>query len=346
MNKILQNQLVINIKFLFKRNVYAFFSAFLILASCFEDDQIIAPIPVDLSVGMVNLTDNYKYQVFFDLETNTSVSQNLISDWDLGFECSDTGWHVILNTSKMMLAGDTRNTDFNSISSDEGIDMAFDPSHISVYDSTAIGKWYFFTGDNAVSNLHTFLIDRGTNENGESIGLKKVVFDINEDGAYLIRSANLDGSSENNDVIEKNSNLNFVCYSFDNGVVDIEPDKDAWDLLFTKYTTMLYSGDEPYPYLVTGVLQNQHGVMAMHDTLLSFDNITIEYAENIQLTQQKDAIGYDWKAYNFDNSRYTVDNSKVYIIKNYTGTYFKLRFLDFYNSTGEKGYPAFEFIEL
>ena len=327
------------------KNIFVFI-IFFSFTSCFEDDQIMAPIQVDLSVGTVNLTENYTYQVFYDLETNSDVAQNLISDWDLGFECSDTGWHIILNTSKMMLAGNTENTDFDAVSSAENVDMAFDPSHISVDDSTAISKWYSFSGNKPVSHLHTFLIDRGTDENGELLGLKKVVFDIREDGSYLLRFANLDGSMENNDVIEKNSNLNFVCYSFDNGITDIEPDKEAWDLLFTKYTTMLYSDDEPYPYVVTGVLLNQHKVMAMQDTLLSFDDITKEYAETIQLSNQKDTIGYDWKVYNFDNSRYIVDTSRVFIIKDHSDSYYKLRFVDFYNSTGEKGYPAFEFIEL
>jgi len=100
------------------------------LTSCFEEDEMVLPHdPGDLTVGKVELTETYKYQVFFDLETNKSVKQNIITEWDLGFETSDSGWHVILNTSKMMLAGNTGLTDFETVKSIGGTDMNFDPSH-------------------------------------------------------------------------------------------------------------------------------------------------------------------------------------------------------------------------
>ena len=62
------------------------------------------------------------------------------------------------------------------------------------------------------------------------------------------------------------------------------------------------------------------------------------------LVNQKDIIGYEWKDYDFDNAMYQVDPDKIYILKNRIGFYYKLRFIDYYNSTGEKGYPTFEFL--
>ena len=97
--------------------------------------------PGDLTEGEVELTETYKYQVFYDFETNSTIAQNLISEWDLGFETSDSGWHVILNTSKMMLAGNTGETNFEMVKNKSGLEMNFDPSHGNL-DSTAIGNWY------------------------------------------------------------------------------------------------------------------------------------------------------------------------------------------------------------
>ena len=54
----------------------------------------------------------------------------------------------------------------------------------------------------------------------------------------------------------------------------------------------------------------------------------------------------DWKEYDFDNEHYTVLPDKIYVLKTSIGYYYKLRFIDFYNSTGEKGYPTFEFLRL
>ena len=98
--------------------------------SCFEEDELVPRHETgNLTVGEVELTETYKYQVFYDLETNKPVKQNLISEWDLGFETSDSGWHVILNTSKMMLAGNSGQIDFETVKSKNGIEMNFDPSH-------------------------------------------------------------------------------------------------------------------------------------------------------------------------------------------------------------------------
>ena len=40
---------------------------------------------------------------------------------------------------------------------------------------------------------------------------------------------------------------------------------------------------------------------------------------------------------------YTVNSNITYIVKDTDGNYYKLRFLDFYNNKGDKGYPKFEF---
>jgi hypothetical protein len=55
-----------------------------------------------------------------------------------------------------------------------------------------------------------------------------------------------------------------------------------------------------------------------------------------------DAIGYEWKNYDFETGAYTVNSKEIYIIRNNVGIYFKLRFVGFYSNTGEKGYPVIE----
>jgi hypothetical protein len=317
------------------------------LTSCFEEDEMVPPHdPGDLTVGNVELSETYKYQVFYDFETNTGVKQNLISEWDLGFETADSGWHIILNTSKMMLAGNTGKTDFENVKSKGGIEMNFDPSHGNL-DSTAIGNWYTFSEDKPVSLGYVYIIDRGTDENFDLVGEKKVTFNFQDENTFVVRFANLNGSGEQTMVIPKDSTVNFVCFSFENGVVDIEPDKNSWDLQFGKYSTLLFTDvGDPYPYVVTGVLLNPFKTLAGRDTIHQFDEVGFEIAEMQNLVKQKDIIGYEWKDYDFDNEIYQVDPEKIYILQNRVGFYYKLRFIDFYNSTGEKGYPTFEFLRL
>jgi hypothetical protein len=58
-------------------------------------------------------------------------------------------------------------------------------------------------------------------------------------------------------------------------------------------------------------------------------------------SNNQNIIGFDWKSYVF-NEGYIVNPDITYIIKDSKNNYFKLRFIDFYNSNGEKGYPTFE----
>ena len=317
------------------------------LTSCFEEDVMVPPHEAgDLTKGVVELTETYKYQVFYNLESNSTIKKNLLSDWDLGFETSDSGWHVILNTSKMMLAGNSNSTDFESVKSSSGINMNFDPSHGNL-DSTAIGDWYSIVENNPVSKNFVYVIDRGTDENSNMVGEKKITFNLQDENNFVVRYANLNGSGEQTTVIPKDTTVNFVCFSFDKGIVYIEPDKESWDLQFGRYSTLLFTNaGDPYPYLVTGVLLNPHKTLAELDTTHQFNDVDFETAENIKLSNRKDIIGYEWKEYDFDNGMYTVKPEKVYILKTSIGYYFKLRFIDYYNSTGEQGYPTFEFLRL
>jgi len=317
------------------------------LTSCFEEDIMVPPHETgDLTVGEVELTETYKYQVFYDFETNSTIKQNIISEWDLGFETADSGWHIILNTSKMMLAGNTGQTDFESVKSKKDIIMNFDPSHGNL-DSTAIGNWYTLSGEKPVSLKYVYIIDRGSDEDFNLLGEKKVTFNLQDENTFVVRFANLNGSGEQTMVIPKDTLVNFVCFSFEKGIVDIEPNKNSWDFQFGKYSTLLFTDvGDPYPYLVTGVLLNPYKTLAGQDTIHQFEELSFEIAETQNLVRQKDIIGYEWKEYDFDNEIYQVDPGKIYLLKNRVGFYYKLRFIDFYNSTGEKGYPTFEFLRL
>lgn len=64
----------------------------LFLGGCKPEDSIIDPEldgvinsgdPYALNLGDTHMGDDYRYQVFFDLGTNMSVSSNLKSSWDI-----------------------------------------------------------------------------------------------------------------------------------------------------------------------------------------------------------------------------------------------------------------------
>jgi hypothetical protein len=318
----------------------------LLLASCFPEDERVQPHePGDLQVGSVAIGPDYQLQSFYDLNTNSEVSKNSNMDWDLGFESAGNGYRIILNSSRFMYAGNTGEIVFEQVDSKDGIEMLFD--HSSGHpDSMAIGEWYFEEEDTVYSKKEVYIIDLGMDEASMNMGFKKVQFDL-QDGAYVIRYAELDGSNEGSLTIDRDAQKNFVCISFENGIVDIEPHRESWTMKVSRYTTMLQTNiGEDYPYIVFGVLLNPYKVVAALDTVHDFADIVLADTSEITFSQDLDAIGYEWKYYNFDAGVYTVVPEFSYIIRDRDGYYYKLRFVDFYNDTGDKGHPEFEFLAL
>ena len=179
-----------------------------------------------------------------------------------------------------------------------------------------------------------------------SLGFSQVIFDSLSQGKYFFRFADLSGGQIHSGIVSKDPTVNFIFYSFnDGGVVrQLEPPKDLYDLLFTQYTTLLFTDNgEAYPYLVTGVLINRNNTEVAIDSAQSFSNVTLQYALNLRYSHKLDAIGYTWKYYSFITGAYSVRSDVTYIIHTRQGYYFKLRFVGFYNKKGEKGYPVIEY---
>ena len=318
----------------------------LLLPSCFEEEEMVPPHEQgDMEEGQVALGSSYENQVYYDFYSNDGIRSNLISEWDLSFESFSGGWIIRLNSSKFMLAGNSEDTIFTKEIVAADLDMIFDKSDGNP-DSTAIGIWYEPGIISEKSLHHVYLLDRGKDEKNKPVGLKKVQFDISGDD-YIMRYANTDNSQDTTVTISRDLDMDLVYYSFDSGIIEIAPLPDQWSLLFSKYTTMLQTDEgENYPYLVTGVLLNPNSVVAVQDTIHDFMDINRDNILGLGFTDQADVIGYDWKYYDFDAGVYTIVPDMNYVIRDRDGFFYKLRFVDFNNDMGEKGYPTFEFVRL
>jgi hypothetical protein len=331
------------------------FTGLTLVTSCFKEDEKITPHdPGNVKTVAIELTSDYRYQVYFDLGSGEVISTNLKNEWDLAFESSEKGWNILLNTSNFMLAAATGITDFNTIIDTTGLKWKFDDSSGNP-DSLAIGKWVDFTSPDSVRfySNEVYVIDRGYDELGNLRGLRKVVFREVNDSNYSIRYADLNGSNEGSFTVTKDPAVNYSRFSFDDGgkQLDPEPPKDSWDLLFTQYTTLLYTDEgDPYPYLLTGVLSNPSLVAVAQDTILDFPAIDLGVAGGLNYSHARDEIGYDWKDVVGDvssgNVSYVITEGLNFVVRDTEGFLYKLRFISFYNDRGEKGYPTFEYQRL
>ncbi len=318
---------------------------FATLSSCFKEDELVEPpVPGNVETNSIVLGENYVHQVYFDIENNDIIADKYFDIWDLAFECDTAGWHIFLNSSKMMYAGNSNQTNFSIVPDPASLEMFIDNSDGS-YDKTAIGNWYTQDSNEIISNKYVYVIDRGYDTAMIATGYKKVVFDI-VDGKYLIKYANLDGSDEQSIILTKNNDYNYIYFSFDEGVVGVSPERESYTLKFSKYSTMLTTDEgDSIPYLVTGVLLNPYNTSAAMDTN-SFSSITLSDTSDMVFSVKQDAIGYNWKSYNFDSGLYTVNPDMNYIIKCGSGFYYKMRFIGFYGESGQKGTITLEIAKL
>lgn len=306
------------------------------------------PIPEGIKVGRVELGTSYTQHAYYNLDNNRVVKTGTIYDYDLAFESTPEGWQILLNSSRFMHAANSQSKDFDEITSAAGLDMSFDPSSGSL-DSTAIGNWLAIDGNDTIFKKQVYVIDLGFDEMGIALGYKKVIFENLNNGTYTLRHANLDGSDEYTSNVSKNADVNLIGFSFENGgtAVNIQPPADEWHLFFGQYTTLLFAGEEPYPYLVRGVLRNREDVQAgLYDGEKTFSEF--DYQDALEMTFYKavDGIGHDWKYYNLEAGFYAVESEKVYVIRNAAGEFYKMHFLSYFNEEGQTGYPQFEFKKL
>jgi hypothetical protein len=143
---------------------------------------------------------------------------------------------------------------------------------------------------------------------------------------YSFRYADLDGSNEqvvsNMDISA--SVANFVYYSLqDNLRVDREPDATTWDIVFTKWI------DNNIIYPVTGVLQNI-GVPALEST--DIDPLSEVMPATGYLTNMS-TIGADWKIINMTTYQYSIDETRVFFVKDQNDKIYRIRFKTFEGST-------------
>ncbi|PHR49811.1 MAG: hypothetical protein COA32_01370 [Fluviicola sp.] len=307
------------------------------LASCLKEEiPVPKQEPGDVITSEVNMSSDYKWQIYFNLKENKVVGQNIKTTWDLGFESDPNNHRIILNSSKSMFVYPTNETDFQLVDDTAGYtaNKKLDAPNGDMT-KTAIGDW---------STGMIYIIDRGYDESGIHQGFFKSKFLSADENAFKFVFAQLNSNQLDTILLPVDDAYNFSFFNLSTKQqVMVEPPKEDWDLVFTQYTHIFYEPEET-PYLVTGCLLNRYNTKSLLDESLSFDGVDLEIATFLQLNESINEIGYDWKA--FSGSTYIVNSDNTYIIEDQNGFLYKWRFIDFYTSTGEKGNPVWEYQKL
>lgn len=311
----------------------------LLATGCIKDEL---PVPAhprgDARQVQVCMGSGYQDQVWYDPAQDAVVATNPKTAWDLAFTSDPDDWRVWLNGANLMTVWNTGQTDITLSTDTTGMAaQARIDAASGEPDSTAFGDWR--NADDV------YVVHRGFNAFGASLGLRKLQFIAEDADAYVFRTAALDGSEEQEFQVPRDPTRWYTYFSLTtNSTVAIEPPKDSWQLLFTQYT---YRFHDPYlAYLVTGVLIQPGQARVSRIDGADFNAVSLADTLAHPFSIHRDRIGYDWKAYSFDTNSYTVDAGQVYIVMDRQGHAYKLHFLDFYNDQGQAGCPTFELQEL
>lgn len=321
------------------------------LFSCFPE---IDTVPLEKTTQQVFSSQHsiYNSVTFFKIYENTTqeVVSKELGNWDMAFQSAQAGDNVLVNYTVSARAIKTGTNDFSSVDKKTVEDLFDsdqwkfnDPAYANVKDSIALKEW---------ENKEVYLLYRGSTSLPQE-AYYKIQFISKTPETYTFRYAHVESNSEIVKTITRTNALANVYLSFENNqLVEFEPNIKDWDLYFTPYFGWYETLEEGVysPYSLTGVMINNEGgvrVAQVFDENIEFEDIDLNMAKGLNYTDWKGAIGSTWKKIpSIENPVYHMDTAKKYILKLADGNYYKLRFLDFYNDKGEKGYTSFEILVL
>ena len=319
--------------------------------SCFKGDNRVPPQVPGNETDIVFKNSVYDNQIYFDFGSGEIKAEFPNDSWIMAFDATPEGWEVKVNSGNLYAVAPTGVYDFNGVTPITSPEKyRFDPSDGNP-DSSAFSDWLDRSGIPWEPTGEIFII--GQYDGIKYIPVLKVRIDSVNETAYSVTYEGMKTEPATIN-IEKDNTVNFVHVTIDGDSlhqVNFEPPKTDWDVLFSQYGTILYTDDGiPTPYFVRGVLLNPFNVTAALVTTPTFDSISYEDAQNFDYTSRSDLIGHDWKnpVIDFEANTvvYFVRKDTTFMIHDTEGLYFKMHFLNFYDSLGQIGYPEFEFLEL
>lgn len=317
------------------------------ISSCIPEEDPVQPYDRG-DVQQNQLSESmYFISSYYNFEKSQFVKSHDKNNWDIAFYGVDSLHYVIMNWSRSAKAIKADTYDFEA--NIEEPDTFFIDDPLGDLNKSVFGEWWLNT-QNDWSEV--FVLNRGNIPGQRPFGVYKIQFQLlNKD--LVFRYQNIEGGDINYDTIRKNQDYNFVYNSFQTPGVAIfnEPPRDDWDIVFTEYTDYVPYDDPSLgeeAYQVRGVLINRYnGVEAavLTDTL-DFNNVTFSDIDNINMIKDLNVIGYDWKGFSLEENTYTVFPEFNYVVKDTKGFFLKLRFTDFNNDSGVRGFPTFEYKKL
>lgn len=301
-------------------------------------------------------------QVYIDLSSGAMTTVPRVS-WDLGFY-SGNEFRVILNNSVKMSAKSLNSTNLATVVTEDNtmlisqgsgsVDQIDNPT--GVITGTAIAEVSANDAENSV-----YLINLGSNpsstvpplgspaaDSGSHRGWKKVRI-LRSANGYKFQYADLNATTFNEVIIDKNAAFNFNFFSFTaNATVNVEPQKEKWDLNFTTFTN-IFGGNTPYFFPDFVVNNSRGGALAYSVSTadFSFDSFTMANVDQSKFINDQRGIGSSWRGTSAPGpdgnpmSQFVLKTDIFYVLKDPAGNIYKIKMTGGALPNLERGHPTF-----
>jgi len=317
-----------------------FLLAIFLFTSCEKKEKPYPlPPPGNAQTARVDIGPDYANEIFFSF-SDGMISTGKFASWDIALNTDPDQNELWLNGGKNVLIYPTGQSSF-TYQLPPGLsekDWKYDqPSQLP--GQSGLGRL------SPQNHMNELLIVR--------LAEKDYKLKITEatPAQYTIEVGDMAATQGTSVVLPKDTQYNFIYFSFADGIVRPAPPKTKWDIVFTRYRTV-FKGLNPdgsdMPYLVNGVLTNPYRTTAGDDSSHNYDfnTFSLEDAEKFTQYPDRDIIGYDWKLVNIQTAEYTVLPKRIFVVKDQNGGLWKLHFVSFYGPDGTKGMPQFEYKRL
>lgn len=306
-------------------------------------------------------------QVYIDLSSG-KMTTAVRNSWDLGFY-SGSDFRVVLNSSVKMAAKKLATSNIDEVQvADETMIIAQGTGFSDQVDDSAgdITKTAIAAVSSTDSDNKVYLLYLGNKPaaaapvlgkegavGGDTRGWKKIRV-LRSGSDYKVQYADIASTTHEEIVISKNSAYNFTFLSLiDKKVVNVEPQKNQWDINFTTFVNVIPNGATTVPYFYPDyVTNNLNGNAKTYQVLTSaftYDAFTLANVDNTKFTADQRNIGSNWRSTSAPGpdgnpmTQFVLKTDRFFVIKDPAGNVYKLKFTGGSKADLERGHPTFQY---
>jgi len=296
--------------------------------------------------------------VYLDLSADKQTS-SLRAGWDLGFY-SGADFRVILNNTSSAGAKVLAKNDLTTVVAADTIGLTLAPSqlnplpeHLAWFDNIAgdLAKTVIPEVSAADADNKVIILNRGAGGGIAARAWVKLRVLRNVAGGYTLQYAGIQDATFKIIQVPKDPAFYFKFISFENGVVNAQPEKDKWDLIwsYSLFEGNFGSGASPYNYsdmiavnYLSGVTVATKIYANAATASAAFSAFNKDSIINTVPSASRWSIGSGWRSTQPATGART---DRFYIIKDAEGYYYKFKCLAMGVGTdgGLRGRPKFEY---